>query len=246
MSTNYSTPGLEFDRGTNTLTYKLDHAWLSPWTPDKPELYTVELQVSGPGSGPWDADLRVLTGADVVRQTVAFRDIRMEGSQVLLNGEPIRIRSVLNWGYYPGVYGPAPSPETVREEFAYIKSLGFNAETVCLINMPDYFYDIADEMGLLIWQEYPTWHNDFDARHLATYRREFPAYLRRDRNHPSSIMRSLSVEADVADWDVIDELYALTKEMTDTPVQDNNSRFSHSRPVYTDWYGEDKYFNNAQ
>lgn len=244
--TNYSTPGLELDHETGLLSYSLEHSDFNPWTPDQPTMRKFEVQVMGPGMGPWDAELRANIGADVVRLTTAFRDIRMEGSQVLLNGTPIRIRSVLNWGYYPGVYGPAPAPETVREEFAYIKSLGFNAETVCLINMPDYFYDIADEMGVLIWQEYPTWHNDFDAKHLATYRREFPAYLRRDRNHPSIIMRSLSVEAGVADWEVIDELYALAKEMTNTPVQDNNSWFSHSRPEYTDWYGEDNYFNNAQ
>ena len=66
-----------------------------------------------------------------------------------------------------------------------MKKLGFNAETVCLIMLPDYFYDIADEEGMLLWQEYPTWHATFDRKDAATYIPEFKAFFRRDRMHPA-------------------------------------------------------------
>ena len=222
-----------------TMGFTVDNPEL--WSPEHPNVYEAVVELPDM----YDGDL---TGppSDLVVQKFAFRTMEIDGAQLKLNGEPFHLRSALQWGYYPGVFGPLPGPETVRAEFKHIKELGFNAETVCLVNMPDYFYDIADEMGVLIWQEYPTWHNDFSAERLATYRSEFPAWFRRDRNHPSIILRSLSVEAGIEDQEVVAELYALAKEMTDTPVQDNNSWFSHSNPETTDWYGEDNYFNCNQ
>ncbi|MBN2080863.1 hypothetical protein JW859_01525 [bacterium] len=218
----------------------LDEQWLRRWSVAAPHVYKAWLEFTDVRDFGADRQL------DEVVQSFAFRTVEIDGSQLLLNDEPIYIRSALNWGYYPGVISPNPGPEVIREEFAYIKSLGFNAETVCLINLPDYFYDIADEMGVLLWQEYPTWHNDFSAEHSDTYQRELPAFIKRDRNHPSVIMRSLSVEAGVADQDMMTELYATAKGMTNEPVQDNNSWFSHSNPETTDWYGEDYYLNCNQ
>ncbi len=204
------------------------------WSPDHPNLYQARLNVPAGSSGK----------AEQVHQTFAFRDIRISGSTVYLNGQPLNIRSVLNWGYYPRIVSPAPPPEVVREEFDYYRSLGFNAETICLMIMPDYFYDIADQTGMLIWEEYPTWHNDFSDKEQETFRRVFPAYFRRDRHHPSIILRSISVEAGVKDQEVMAELVSLAKKSTDTPVQDNSSWFWLSNEKLTDWYGEDNYWNN--
>ncbi|MEZ5339210.1 MAG: hypothetical protein R3F46_13245 [bacterium] len=231
---------LEIEEGTATFMLVPDYEFES-WSPDNPQLYAIYVALRSKG----ETDGRQLYH-DSAAGSFGYREIRMEGHQVLLNGEPIRVRSALQWGYYPGVFGPLPSPEQVREEFAYIKSLGFNAETVCLVNMPDYFYDIADEMGILIWQEYPSWHVKFQPGEERTLLRQYGDFVRRDRHHPSIIMRSLSVEAGVEDWDVMSRLHNQVQAMCGTPVQDNNSWFSHSRPEYTDWYGEDNYFNNYQ
>ncbi|MFZ0392160.1 MAG: sugar-binding domain-containing protein, partial [Calditrichia bacterium] len=96
----------------------------------------------------------------------------------------------------------------------------------------------------LIWEEYPTWHNVFTPAELPTHRRQFPEWFRRDRHHPSIILRSISVEAGVKDQEVMGELVSLTHEMTDTPVQDNSSWFWLSNEKLTQWYGEDNYWNN--
>ncbi|MCB1186519.1 beta galactosidase jelly roll domain-containing protein [bacterium] len=231
---------LEIAEGTVLFHVRLDDEPVL-WSPDNPQMYGIYIALRD----------REAVGEqhfyhDAFGSTFAFRTIEMVGHQVLLNGEPIHVRSGLQWGYYPGLFGPVPQPGELRNEFAYLKSLGFNSETVCLVNMPDYYYDIADEMGVLIWQEYPSWHVKFQPGEERTLQRQYSAFLRRDRHHPSIIMRSLSVEAGVEDWDVMSRLYDTVSSMCDTPVQDNNSWFSHSRPEYTDWYGEDNYFNNYQ
>jgi len=207
---------------------------LKPWSPASPVCYCVGV------------DLQSGLGRDDVIQSFAVRDIRTEGYELKLNGERVSFRSALNWGSYPRIVSPAPPPEVVRQEFRQIKSLGFNAETVCLVIMPDYFYDIADEEGILLWQEYPTWHATFDSKDADTYLREFEAYFRRDRAHPSIILRSMSCEAGVAEHNVMPELYRMSKDMTETPSQDNTSWFWLSNPDIADWYDEHNYYSNNQ
>lgn len=204
------------------------------WSPEHPVLNHVTIR------------LDVATGSDTVTQAFAIRDIRTDGDQLLLNGKPIRLRSALNWGQYPRVVSPAPPPDVLREEFRQIKALGFNAETVCLIILPDYYYDIADEEGILLWQEYPTWHATFDRKDADTYLPEFKSFISRDRNHPSIILRSMSCEAGVAEDNVMTELYHMSKEMTGAPSQDNTSWFWLSNLEIADWYDEHNYYNNNQ
>ncbi len=205
------------------------------WHPEDPNLYVAEVDLPGRDNS---------AGSENIIQTFAFRKIEIQAEQVLLNGKPLNIRSVLNWGYYPRIVSPAPPVEVIREEFLKYKQMGFNAETICLMIMPDYFYDLADEIGILIWEEYPTWHNEFTQQDMITYRREFPAYFRRDQNHPSIILRSISVEAGVKDQEVMAELVKLARQMTDSPIQDNSSWFWLSNENLTEWYGEDNYWNH--
>lgn len=227
-----------YNSQTGEMTVSLQLPDFERWDPDHPVQYLVEWQIP-PLTSERDREY-----SDRVFQKFAFRTIQIEGSQVLLNGQPLNIRSVLNWGYYPRRVSPSPPPEVVRKEFQYIKQVGFNAETICLMVMPDYFYDLADEMGILIWEEYPTWHNEFTEDQLATYRRVYPAFFRRDRHHPSIILRSMTVEAGVKNQKVMAEIVETARKMTDTPVQDNSSWFWLSNADLTDWYGEDNYWNN--
>ena len=58
---------------------------------------------------------------------------------------------------YPDTIYTVPSEEFLRDEFAKSKELGLNSLR-CHIKPPDPLYlDLADEMGLLVWAEMPSW-----------------------------------------------------------------------------------------
>src|SRR4029079_1212266 len=102
----------------------------------------------------------------------------------------------------------APSQESRRDDFAKAKKLGLNSLR-CHIKPPDPRYlDLADEMGLLIWAEIPSWRtfypkgtaqpNLLNLDDIIKGRGEatLEGMLLRDFNHPSLIIWTLVNE----DW----------------------------------------------
>ncbi|HNT36537.1 MAG TPA: glycoside hydrolase family 2 TIM barrel-domain containing protein, partial [bacterium] len=198
-----------------------------PWSPESPALYKLRVTVS-------DNKERTLAEREV---RFGMRDVSIEGSRLLLNGKPLYVRGVLHWGYYPDLFTMDPSEEQIRREFEDFRAAGFNVVKVCLFLFPKRFYEIADETGMLIWQEYPIWQTfpqqaqpvDFER-----FSREFAEWFRFDRNHPSVILRDLACEAHQPDPDLMKAIYEMGKRMTDgAPLEDNSAYLNQ---VYTDWY----------
>ena len=78
----------------------------------------------------------------------------------------------------------------------------------CLWIPPRRFLELADEMGMLVWLEYPTWHPQLDKEHLPDLQQEFGEFFQYDRVHPSAMLRSLTCETGPsADIQVIQSLY---------------------------------------
>ena len=116
-----------------------------PWSPAGPHLYEVEIALPG-------------SDGDVVRTRVGFRTVEVFGQQLRLNGRPLQIRGLLNWGYSPPLTAPNPGEATWRSELEFAKARGFNLMKFCLWVPPKRYLELADEMGMLTWMEYPTWH----------------------------------------------------------------------------------------
>jgi len=89
-----------------------------------------------------------------------------------------------------------------------VKALGFNCLR-CHIKPPDPVYlDLADELGLLVWEELPSWRTYWPKGSLDPAQLELPRAVRtrveatldviieRDFNHPSVVIRTLVNE----DW----------------------------------------------
>jgi hypothetical protein len=70
---------------------------------------------------------------------------------------------------------------------------------------PAYYFDIADEMGMLLWQEHPIWKSPMEEELIPEYQRMLESFFRRDRNHASVVIVSGSCEherihPDLAAW----------------------------------------------
>ena len=84
----------------------------------------------------------------------------MDDEQILINGNPIFFRAPLSWGWYEDYRAPNPPMEVFRKELQRVRALGFNGMKLCLWIPPQSYFDLADEMGILLWVELPMWLPD--------------------------------------------------------------------------------------
>lgn len=238
---------LELEAGTTKTRYEwvgeqgLEEP-LKAWSPESPVLYTLVLDIS-PRSRP-----------DVVYEshTVRFgkRSVTTggaDGRRLLLNGTPIQLRGVLHWGHEPAHIAPSPSADQIREEFRELKLRGFNCVCLCMVYMPEHYYEIADEMGMLLWQEHPVWKSAMGDELLPEYQRLYAEYFRRDRSHPSVILVSGSCEHEMfspalADW----WWHRAQDELEGTLKQVQTAFFAWADPATTDLYDEHTYDNSGR
>ncbi len=220
-----------FDRTNDLLKIRAPVAGAELWEPAHPVLY--EVRISLPTSP-----------ADEVVTRVSFRSIETFGSQFRLNGKPLSIRGVLNWGYSPSQFAPNPGEAVWRSEFELARARGFNLMKFCLWIPPRRCLELADELGMLVWMEYPTWHPNLTEKFLPALRGEFREFFEFDRNHPSAILRSLTCETGPsAQLPVIQSLYDLAHSLVPGAlVEDDSSWIGWNR--VNDFYDDHPYGNN--
>jgi beta-galactosidase/beta-glucuronidase len=145
------------------------------WSPASPQLYQLRVELARGG--------RTL---DAVRCPVGLREIRCDGRRLLLNGEPLYLRGVLDQGYYPGGWYTAPDDGAFRRDLESVRALGLNAVRKHQKAEDPRFLHWADRLGVLVFAEMPS-GRDFTDRLVADLVAEWSALVRRDRAHPSVI-----------------------------------------------------------
>ncbi len=208
------------------------------WSPDSPALYTLKLDIGDAVAG----------RAGVFEHhelRFGFRTIETGGPdnrRILLNGSPLLLRGVLHWGHEPYHIAPAPPPAQVREEFARLRALGFNCVCLCMVYMPEHFYEIADETGMLIWQEHPLWKARLDPLFHVEYVRHFARFMRRDARHPSVVLVSATCEHEALDPEFAAAWWNRAKEtLSDRLLQTQTAFLAWTDPQKTDLHDEHVY-----
>ena len=110
------------------------------WSPDNPRLY----------------DLRLRFDGDHIEDRVGFREIRSEGQSIYLNGEPIKLRGICAHEDDRDL-GRITNEVDIRRRFAHAKELGANFMRLAHYPHHERAAEIADEVGLLLWEEIPVY-----------------------------------------------------------------------------------------
>ena len=153
------------------------------WDTSLPQLYSVQFHLHG------------VDNEDVVHGYFGMRSLSAESVKgstapgtLCLNGEAIYLRGALYQSYYPdGIY-TAGDTQTLRDDIAYAKRVGFDLLRVHIkVDDPMLLY-YADTVGILLMCDFPNFGEGGDtecgrARYEATMR----GAIARDFNHPSIV-----------------------------------------------------------
>jgi hypothetical protein len=148
--------------------------------------------------------------ANVTLSNGASRSIRygikqmtMEGSSIIMNGERLYLRGYGDDGMYATTAAPPAERGYYEKTLRNMKDLGFNFIRFHTHNMPEEFFDVADELGMMSDPEFamnydfPCDVNGCSADNeltRATINRSFTSNVHRQSHRPSIFGRALSNE----------------------------------------------------
>lgn len=174
---------------------------------------------------------------------VGIRDIRIEGTKLLLNGKPVWIKGVNRHDTSP-VNGRAVTTDEMLTDVTMMKANNIN--TVRTSHYPNdrKLYAMADFYGLLVIDEADL--EDHANQSISEMPSWIPAFtdridrlVTRDRNHPSVIMWSLGNEAGAGSN--FAACYETAKVLDPTrPVHYEGTRInrSYGGEIYSDFYSK--------
>ncbi|MBQ3848056.1 MAG: beta galactosidase jelly roll domain-containing protein [Clostridia bacterium] len=168
-------------RGTNKLSMSLPVREPKLWSVDDPFLYYVGLRLRTETSN------GVATCQNLYK-TVGFRDLRVgDDGFFRLNGKRIFIRCSHTGNAFPySTHGIPMSPELMRKDLYMAKSMGLNMVRFIAGLPREEQLDLADELGLMIYEEPLCAWNTCNGLHSEElYTQGVFSMIKRDRSHPS-------------------------------------------------------------
>ena len=223
---------------------------LRPWSPADPHLYGLRLECLDSCG----------TLIDAVDCYTGVRSIAIHGPAILINGDPLFQRLVLDQGMWPETLMTAPTDDALIRDIQLAQDAGFNGARLHQKVFEERFLYHADRMGYLCWGEFADWgcndlgpdNQDYgptghNQQPTASYINEWVEAVERDYNHPSIIgwcplneTKQLLHDRPTVLDDVTHAMFRATKLADPTrPVLDA-SGYSHRVPD-TDVYDSHNY-----
>ena len=166
---------LDFGQKNQRVVVELPDA--KSWSPDDPHLYRLTAQLI-------DSKGNVAE----IKAHFGLRKVAARGCCVYLNGKSTYLDGIL---YQPG----QATYEEMQRHFYAMQELGCNLVRVHIAGIDPRIYNLADELGLLLWVEVPSPHRS-NQRSRQNHRAELDRMLALIETHPSVIIWSLYNE----DW----------------------------------------------
>lgn len=153
---------------------------LQLWSPQMPKLYKVELRAGG----------------DALTDDIGFRDIRVDGTRILLNGKAITLLGANMHAEAPIRGGRTNTDEDVKNVFSMLHTIHANFVRLAHYPHDERMERQADREGMLIWSEIPLWQRISFSKQDVYDKAVVMLHemIRRDRNKASVIFWSVSNE----------------------------------------------------
>jgi len=159
------------------------------WSPEDPFLY----------------ELIVSNGSDAVRTRFGMRTFGFEpgGKYALLNGKRYFLRgsNFTTYRFFEDAErGDKPwRADWVRRLHRKVKGMHWNSLRYCIGFPPDFWYDIADEEGILIQDEFPIWTLGEDPEKLQADKiiPEYTEWMQERWNHPCVVIWDAQNESSI-------------------------------------------------
>ncbi|NRD23042.1 DUF4982 domain-containing protein [Winogradskyella litoriviva] len=189
-------------------TYQFEVKTPKLWSPETPNVYRAVTQI-----------LDGKKVIDEVETNFGFKTVEWNTETGFwLNGENIKLKGVCEH-WEGGPVGGAWTKPLLRWKLQSLKDMGINAIRPSHNPTPPMFYDICDEIGLLVMDEiFDGWHKkapqDYGKQAFDEWwQRDVKEWITRDRNHPSIFVWSLGNETHS---DVASELVKFGKRLDPT------------------------------
>jgi len=223
------------------------------WTPESPHLYQLNVKSSG----------------DQIIEQFGMRELRFDGQtgMAYLNDQPYYLRGT-NITLHR--FFEDPQSKKLPWDTAWVKKmlidipkeLGWNSMRFCIGPVPEFWFDMADEYGLMIQNEFPYWQQGSFYRHrgfvgdTADFKLQVAKFMRDHWNHPSVVIWDIANETTAPELtDIINRVRNL--DISDRPWENSyNPPVRPTDPVeehpykmhygFKSWVGDQPYFTLDQ
>ena len=154
----------------------------SLWDTEHPHLYLLKTQL-------WQGE----TLLDESEITFGIREAMFKKDGFYLNGKKLRIRGLNRHQSYPYVGYAMPKSMQRLDADLLKKELGLNAVRTSHYPQSHYFLERCDELGLLVFTEFPGWQHIGDDAWKAQAVANAEDMIRQYRNHPSIILWGIRI-----------------------------------------------------
>lgn len=169
----------QIDSDCLSIDYVYEEGDFRLWDTDSPNLYDIKLELTRDGNS-----------IDTECVKVGFRTFHLHDKRFMLNGRYINLKND-SW-HYMGY--SVQTLEYARSYYQMAKEVGINIVRLHAQPYPEFFLDVADEMGMLIVSESCFWasecmfsYNDKLFENAAAHVKRL---VLRERTHPSVVMYS--------------------------------------------------------
>jgi beta-mannosidase len=196
------------------------------WEHGRPDLYSLDVRLLDESGRPVSAR----------RIAVGIRTVARRGDKFYLNGKPVFLRGT---NVYANLWLSEMDRGAYQRDFALLRRMNINAIRVhCHFENPE-FYELADEQGLLVWQDFlEAWypHDTEFSRHAAAL---YDSHIRLVRNHACVFAWAPCDEEDLENYRDLSKHLAARASLLDPQdrwVQRSTGRWGDAH-LYHGWYG---------